>query len=250
MGSLPILPRTGLAFRYAGEHAVVAAARWSRGTYIAKCPLGGVDADMSIGGRCQAIRSLVAVGLGMDEFLAGPTRLALIILGLGGAAMLLSGAHGRHGRAGDFKPGPLRSRGEQRVPPSSEVPMKTLRSSRGAGEDARSLAHERVNLQELNSRLRLAQQESEAASRAKSEFLANMSHELRTPLNAIIGFSEIIRDSDGGPDNRATCEYPGDINNAGAASPGHRQRRSRSSPRSRQARSSYPRAGRTGLHPQ
>ena len=44
----------------------------------------------------------------------------------------------------------------------------------------------RVEQTELVARLRLTQQQAEAATRAKSEFLANMSHELRTPLNAII----------------------------------------------------------------
>ena len=47
---------------------------------------------------------------------------------------------------------------------------------------------------ELIARLRLSQQEVEAATRAKSEFLANMSHELRTPLNAITLYSELLRD--------------------------------------------------------
>ena len=42
-------------------------------------------------------------------------------------------------------------------------------------------------------RIKAANLELAAASRAKSEFLANMSHELRTPLNAIIGFSELMR---------------------------------------------------------
>ncbi len=41
-------------------------------------------------------------------------------------------------------------------------------------------------------KLRISEQQANAANNAKSEFLANMSHELRTPLNGIIGFSEIL----------------------------------------------------------
>ena len=52
-----------------------------------------------------------------------------------------------------------------------------------------------VELGELVARLRITQQEVEAATRAKSEFLANMSHELRTPLNAITLYSELLQES-------------------------------------------------------
>jgi signal transduction histidine kinase len=56
-------------------------------------------------------------------------------------------------------------------------------------------ARHAVELSEVISRLRLAQQEAEAATRAKSEFLANMSHELRTPLNIITLYSEDLHET-------------------------------------------------------
>jgi signal transduction histidine kinase/DNA-binding NarL/FixJ family response regulator len=40
--------------------------------------------------------------------------------------------------------------------------------------------------------LKRAKEEAEAANRAKSEFLANMSHELRTPLNGILGYAQLL----------------------------------------------------------
>jgi signal transduction histidine kinase len=65
-------------------------------------------------------------------------------------------------------------------------------------------------------RLREAQEQAEAASRAKSSFLANMSHELRTPLNAIIGFSEIMAgEMFGALGNRRYNQYSGDIVSSG-----------------------------------
>lgn len=59
----------------------------------------------------------------------------------------------------------------------------------------REQARHSVELTELVARLRITQQEAEAATRAKSEFVANVSQELRTPLNIITLYTDMLHES-------------------------------------------------------
>ena len=74
-----------------------------------------------------------------------------------------------------------------------------VRSKDELGELAGSLNHMAEELK-VNIGERLS---AETANQWKSLFVANISHEIRTPLSAILGFTELLKDRDIGPEERA-----------------------------------------------
>lgn len=57
-------------------------------------------------------------------------------------------------------------------------------------------------LEESVDKIAVEKKKAEKANAAKSIFLANMSHEIRTPINGIIGFTDLLKNSDLGEEER------------------------------------------------
>ena len=107
--------------------------------------------------------------------------------------------------------------GEPRLASNGELAelLVVLQDVTELRERIEQVSKQAMELEILNSELRVEKEQAIAANRAKSHFLATMSHELRTPLNAIIGFSEMMGSEVFGGLSERYKSYAGDIRRSG-----------------------------------
>ena len=95
---------------------------------------------------------------------------------------------------------------EYEIKPADGSPRKSIHSIARLQKDARGTTLNVTGfIQDITGLKRaeedrIAREIAEQANRAKSEFLSRMSHELRTPLNAILGFAQLLKMDELGPD--------------------------------------------------
>ncbi|MET0336913.1 MAG: PAS domain S-box protein, partial [Caulobacter sp.] len=72
-----------------------------------------------------------------------------------------------------------------------------VRNEQGQAVEVVSVLRDVTARIQMESELRHAKVQADAAAAAKADFLATMSHEIRTPLTSVIGFSRLLNEMDG-----------------------------------------------------
>jgi hypothetical protein len=131
---------------------------------------------------------------GLDRAFATALWPALEQLGPAMHALSLGAAH-RVAEAAEARAEGIREQNRLGLGLTLFLAVLTLAFAVIALRHLRELRQRRLVLEDLATRLRLAQHEAESASEAKSVFLANISHEIRTPFHGLMGMLSLLRET-------------------------------------------------------
>jgi signal transduction histidine kinase/AmiR/NasT family two-component response regulator len=198
LGSTHVMDQTVVGTNISNATTMLAAAHADSGRHISRSVVDKVE-RLFDWRKVRGYPLIVSIGLSMEEAVAGASRHAVMVLMLGGVAVVL----------------PLimvlilnreiSRRVEHEIALADEgTKLHDVYTSLAAqhGEllaTSAALDSERQKLEEVNAALKFAKQRAEEASEAKSRFLANMSHELRTPLNGVLGMAQALAAQKLGP---------------------------------------------------